>query len=115
MNKWKIATFVLAGWALNESGIGRGWQPVRKYSYSYSPETMTVKDTIRNIINRKLNYIFLGTEIPETRADKRMARANRENTYRYLGADPAAYAKYYNDDSCNCNKEGEDDNDEDLL
>lgn len=58
MNFWKGTTLILTGYVLHEA------YPLRFAKYRPGP---TIGDTIREIVNRKLNYIFLGSEYPKSR------------------------------------------------
>lgn len=71
MNFWKGTTLILTGYVLHEA------YPLRFAKYRPGP---TIGDTIREIVNRKLNYIFLGSEYPKTRYEY-VAERRREIPY----------------------------------
>lgn len=68
MNFWKGTTLILTGYVLHEA------YPLRFAKYRPGP---TIGDTLREIVNRKLNYIFLGSEYPKSRNEYVAERRNR--------------------------------------
>ena len=71
MNFWKGTTLILTGYVLHEV------YPLRFAKYRPGP---TIGETIREIVNRKLNYIFLGSECPKSRYEY-VAERRREIPY----------------------------------
>ena len=65
MNFWKGTTLILTGYVLHEA------YPLRFAKYRPGP---TIGDTIREIVNRKLNYIFLGSEYPKSMYEHQVER-----------------------------------------
>ena len=100
MNFWKGTTLILTGYVLHEA------YPLRFAKYRPSP---TIGDTIREIVNRKLNYIFLGSEYPKSRYEYVAERRDRDSRHINYNKYVEAYKTNFNPTNYVEEEIGEDD------